>query len=150
MASFSIGGPDTVGLSHGLGERYSSGTISLTGGTITLTDPPHQQDAASVYWNENGLASYTFGAGHVFRIGAQEVAAISTDTLNHFILSPQVNANGKWQFGSLVLSTPLVEGRKVVITGPAPYLLRIAGHLTLETGAILQIMPGVELRIQQP
>ncbi|MCU0394392.1 MAG: C25 family cysteine peptidase, partial [Chitinophagaceae bacterium] len=30
MASFSIGGPDTVGLSHGLGERYSSGTISLT------------------------------------------------------------------------------------------------------------------------
>ena len=119
---FSIGGTGS----------YSTGTIALTGGTITIVDPHTAATSSTGYALYVNFPSRNVevGAGHTISFGD----GVSTDAGGHasgFFADPYVDG-GRMNFGNVVVNNPSGTNRIVV----NPYSYGIHGNANVLAGEL--------------
>lgn len=114
------------------GTSYSTGTIALTGGTITIVDPHTATSSSSGYALSVVFPSgfnVEAGAGHTFRFG-NGTSVDAGGNVSGFYVDPYVST-GKLNFGTVVINNPSGNNRNVV----HPFAVGIHGNLNIIAGA---------------
>jgi|GEM_PF-1116256 len=121
---------------------YSTGTLNLTGGTITIVDPHTATTNTSgyaLYVNFPSGFNVESGAGHTFAFGN----GVSADAGGHtsgFYADPYVGS-GRLNLGNLVINNPTGTNRAVV----TPFNFGVHGNATLTAGE-MRLTGGMVLR----
>ncbi|WP_345258596.1 beta strand repeat-containing protein, partial [Flaviaesturariibacter amylovorans] len=115
------------------GTAYASGTIALTGGTLTIVDPHTATSTTSSYalYSNMTTVSFSSGSGHnfVFGNGASTSAA---GTASGFVVD--LGSTMRFHLGTVTVSTGATS-RPVTQTGT---VLGITGSLSVSSGAFTQ------------
>ena len=115
---------------------YSTGTISLTGGEIVITDPH------TATTNTSGYALYVYfptgfnvesGSGHTFKFG-DGVSVDGGGNTSGFYVDAYVSS-GRLNFGNVIVNTPIGTNRNVTF----PFATGIHGNLGVTAGTLTPV-----------
>ena len=150
LATLSFGGINNLQPPPANGP-YVTGSVQLTGGSITIVDAPINSNAASLYLGNGNGSQLVIDSAHTFIIGSSNPTAASSGSAN--AIKIMIAGNGAASLpavGSMVITTPLVANRAVRVTQhQQPYKLTFKGSLTIEQNAVFIVDPGIELEFEK-
>jgi hypothetical protein len=148
-AVLAFGGTDTSAQS--LFKPFASGSVSATGGTIQWVDVNFSDSLAALFMGWPSTLPLSFDSGHTLIFGTTSAPAEDSSIANTFYFIGFLPSAGSdsLQFGSLILKKGNRPGRKMVISTPTDAVLRFGKKLELEPGAIIEVRPGMEVRIEK-
>jgi len=130
---------------------YVSGTFNVTGGSITITDPPYATDGFTFFWQNSAAVSPVFGAQHNLRINTGTGTNISASAAVHYGFYLQtLGGTGQLQLGKLEVNGGYLppSTRELFFTGNQPYILPVKQVLATYD-AKLKVGQGIQLQIKQ-
>lgn len=129
---------------------FSSGSISLTGGTIQFTDPPHFDSALALFVHPYYSPGLLADSAHNWVFGSGSVSQTDSSHVNCFLVPAlPATAPGTLRLGSVLIRTGNRPGRSLRITGQPGHVLLLSGELRVEEGSTGHLSEGVNLRLQR-